>query len=594
MIGDLADFDDVSDVILIPPKKGIKNHALDSLSMIVLDDDVGHPSTRQTCDIKYDKIFLDNKNLVKFIEKCFALENSDGMARIVNRTLLGLYQNTCPEYKSSHRFQNILDNAFMKLELDPKHKFSHIKGVCDALKLHKVKKKAKLITMSTALQDKLKEDTALQRRSPVDGVSKKKSRFNFINLDDNGANIIEIKDDDSDVIVVDNSSKLSNEHKITIRETIKTENSTNEPMKEMDVETKIIKDVQDINVDFFIMKDSESKKTELLVPVGKKSSTIDTETRIKEIEITIANYKEKIVKLEQQDVCDDSLYSPYIQSEKLKQKIVDLYKELCSLTGDEPIKRREVRLQVAKDHPPAPVQKLEQFLNENIGSNGEPPFPDFHDVMMCVAEANATESLGWNAVQVMSEANALFTQCGRALQKRRQQREWRDLLCRVRSEDLRDPADDDPELLARLEENRRTAAKKERDLMERFTNIDCDVPGLNLHVDINDSHDQIVDKSDEQDSDSEKEEKIPIFTNKEVKIEKDIETDKLDSSDIETKKLDSSNSDNNEVTADVKVKIEPVDLSVLYECVENSVTSVIFDVEDPFLVIEISSDSDDD
>lgn len=159
---------------------------------------------------------------------------------------------------------------------------------------------------------------------------------------------------------------------------------------------------------------------------------------------------------------------------------------------------------------------------------------------------------------------------------------------------MRDPADDDPELLARLEENRRTAAKKERDLMERFTNIDCDVPGLNLHVDINDSHDQIVDKSDEQDSDSEKEEKIPIFTNKEVKIEKDIETDKLDSSDIETKKLDSSNSDNNEVTADVKVKIEPVDLSVLYDSVENSVTSVIFDVEDPFLVIEISSDSDDD
>lgn len=103
-----------------------------------------------------------------------------------------------------------------------------------------------------------------------------------------------------------------------------------------------------------------------------------------------------------------------------------------------------------------------------------------------------------------------------------------------------------------------------------------------------------MDKSDEQDSDSEKEEKIPIFTNKEVKIEKDIETDKLDSSDIETKKLDSSNSDNNEVTADVKVKIEPVDLSVLYDSVENSVTSVIFDVEDPFLVIEISSDSDDD
>nr|XP_034834690.1 death domain-associated protein 6-like isoform X2 [Maniola hyperantus] len=157
-------------------------------------------------------------------------------------------------------------------------------------------------------------------------------------------------------------------------------------------------------------------------------------------------------------------------SDKYKEKIVKLYKELCTLTGAEATKRREVRLTVIEGHPPGPVRRLEMFLNRNIGEDGNPPFPDFNDVVKCVETANVNDNLGWNKFQVMREASALFMHCGRALQKRRQKREWSDLLSRVKAEECdSDPADNDPELLARLEVNRRVAVKKEADLLERYS-----------------------------------------------------------------------------------------------------------------------------
>lgn len=65
----------------------------------------------------------------------------------------------------------------------------------------------------------------------------------------------------------------------------------------------------------------------------------------------------------------------------------------------------------------------------------------------------------------------LFTHCGRALQQRRQRREWRSLEWRhlsSREKGERDPADSHPALLARLEENRRAGARKEAEVLERW------------------------------------------------------------------------------------------------------------------------------
>lgn len=66
-------------------------------------------------------------------------------------------------------------------------------------------------------------------------------------------------------------------------------------------------------------------------------------------------------------------------------------------------------------------------------------------------------------------AVALFRQCGQALRKRRQKREYRDLLSWVQdNEETDDPAEKDPILLAKLEENKLIANVKEEEILERY------------------------------------------------------------------------------------------------------------------------------
>lgn len=54
-------------------------------------------------------------------------------------------------------------------------------------------------------------------------------------------------------------------------------------------------------------------------------------------------------------------------------------------------------------HPPGPVERLQRFLNRNIGEDGHPPFPDFSDVLKCVTLANEKDNLGWSKGQIMRE-----------------------------------------------------------------------------------------------------------------------------------------------------------------------------------------------
>lgn len=66
-------------------------------------------------------------------------------------------------------------------------------------------------------------------------------------------------------------------------------------------------------------------------------------------------------------------------------------------------------------------------------------------------------------------AVALFRQCGQTLRKRRQQREYKDLLSLIpNKEDIDDPAESDPILLAKLEENKRIAKAKEEEILNRW------------------------------------------------------------------------------------------------------------------------------
>ncbi|XP_021198239.3 uncharacterized protein LOC110382081 [Helicoverpa armigera] len=310
---------------------------------------------------------------------------------------------------------------------------------------------------------------------------------------------LDIRYEKTDIIILDNSdneledSQTSNENQnvnIILDDSCKENTLSNEAMNSVTADTE--KNVglnedsnkeNDQSENNITRPSNEDIDVELLIPKNHIDVRIDNvdpynynEERIKAIEKDIAFYKKRIEELEEAEVITDNGFSsPYIQCAKFKSKIVECYKKICELNGDSDIivKRREIRLQVANGHPSGPAKRLEEHLNDSIDNTGAVAFPDFSDVVKCVIEANREERLGWNKQEVIREASALFRQCGQALRKRRQKREYRDLLCLVPDkQDPDDPAENNPELLAKLEENKLIAKIKEEEILERYVKME--------------------------------------------------------------------------------------------------------------------------
>ncbi|CAH0694475.1 unnamed protein product [Spodoptera exigua] len=187
----------------------------------------------------------------------------------------------------------------------------------------------------------------------------------------------------------------------------------------------------------------------------------------------IVSCKEALAKLEEQEVTtDDPKYSPYIQCAKLKESIVESYRTICAIKGNAAVvvKKCEIKLNVAQGHHPGPAKALQKFLNSTLGKDGSITFPDFEDVLQCVFTSNTEDQLGWSSSQVFKEARALFVQCGQALRKRRQKREYQDLMSLMRDKNLEDddPAEKDPLLFAKLEQNKKIAKHNETEILNRY------------------------------------------------------------------------------------------------------------------------------
>lgn len=65
-------------------------------------------------------------------------------------------------------------------------------------------------------------------------------------------------------------------------------------------------------------------------------------------------------------------------------------------------------------------------------------------------------------------ARDLFVRCGKKIQRRRQEKEWRIATSRVTLTE--DPAEKSTELKKRLEENRRLASTKENEVLNKYFN----------------------------------------------------------------------------------------------------------------------------
>ncbi|XP_046969571.1 uncharacterized protein LOC124536946 isoform X1 [Vanessa cardui] len=514
-------------------------------------------------DAKLNKTVNDNPLLTEFIDICLKLENSVEMIKVINKTLLKIYRKTDARFTQSQVFQKALRRANNLLKTEPSYKYSHIKDLCNILKSNNTKKRVPIITLTNNIKENKLPSLSCKRKSESDGNSKRQ-KTDIIDLD---------LSEDISINGIDNEEegKLGADDSLVDRE--KENSNISSPIKNTDENT-------------------------LLVPHKELEYDINVHTDVNEkiikIEEEIAYCKKVVARLDEAEVCFDTKYSPYLKCERFKARIVSLYKELCKLTGEMPVRTSKVHLKVRDGHPAGAVLRLERFLNKNVGSDGNPMFPNFRDVVKCVLKANEKDNLGWSKQQIMKEASALFTHCGRALQKRRQKREWRDLLSKVKLEQCDDPADNDPELLARLEANKLAAVKKEKEILERYTKMQNMPPQrdkvVSNQVDDDEcshnSDSDFVSSSDESENKDSPNNRLiqTASTSNETPQENDNVKNVITEGNTEAETNDLSM---------VKVKKEP-ELSlneILEELGENHTTVV--EIEDPFVIIEISDSSSD-
>ncbi|KAJ8734656.1 hypothetical protein PYW08_013906 [Mythimna loreyi] len=229
---------------------------------------------------------------------------------------------------------------------------------------------------------------------------------------------------------------------------------------ELNMQRKIAK-TQIVNV--------ETKKDESEQFAFGEESEYDAkrQRQIRKLEKTIKKLHRAIQKLEEQEVdFDDDDDSVYLLTERYKERMVRVYAKFCQLTNTKMPSEPRIVLDARPGQPLGPAKRLEKWINKKVPIGTPLPFPDFHDVLRCVREANEEDKLGWNEADIMEEARDLFTRCGRKLQRRRQENEWRLAASRIAMEV--DPAESNEQLKCKLEENKKLAVNKETEIFNKY------------------------------------------------------------------------------------------------------------------------------
>lgn len=88
---------------------------------------------------------------------------------------------------------------------------------------------------------------------------------------------------------------------------------------------------------------------------------------------------------------------------RYKERMVHVHAKFCQLTNTKMPSEPRIHLEARPGRPAGPVRKLEKWINRKVPIGKPLPFPDFHDVLQCVREANNEDKLGWNEVDIMEE-----------------------------------------------------------------------------------------------------------------------------------------------------------------------------------------------
>lgn len=85
-----------------------------------------------------------------------------------------------------------------------------------------------------------------------------------------------------------------------------------------------------------------------------------------------------------------------------------MYEKLCQVTNTKMPSEPRIHLEARPGQPSGPARKLEAWVNKKVPIGTPLPFPDFHDVVRCVRDANKDDRLGWSEMEIMDEGGYTF------------------------------------------------------------------------------------------------------------------------------------------------------------------------------------------
>lgn len=88
---------------------------------------------------------------------------------------------------------------------------------------------------------------------------------------------------------------------------------------------------------------------------------------------------------------------------RYKERLVRVHAKFCQLTNTKMPSEPRLQIDARPGQPKGPAKRLEKFINKKVSIGKPLPFPDFHDVLHCVREANDEDKLGWNEGDIMEE-----------------------------------------------------------------------------------------------------------------------------------------------------------------------------------------------
>ncbi|RZF48153.1 hypothetical protein LSTR_LSTR009842 [Laodelphax striatellus] len=175
-------------------------------------------------------------------------------------------------------------------------------------------------------------------------------------------------------------------------------------------------------------------------------SGLDPQVRkkVKMLEKTLRQCNLRIKQLEEREVDfsrEDDENSAYMKLDRYQRRFDQVYKKICQLKNQKSDAGRVIKRKVS-----FPGGEIERAVEKHYNKTNM--FPDFHDILKITKEVKKNDKLAPNALH--SIAQKVFEEFGRMLQRRRKLDVYESACFYLTNED---PADQDPELKARLEEN---------------------------------------------------------------------------------------------------------------------------------------------